>query len=186
MTGSSDSDRIAQSSGSPDQGEPVFLVIGKIRRSHGVRGEQIMEVHTDFPERIQPGKQVFIGREKNPIQIRSTRPHMDMMLVSFEGIDSPEDAGALRNSLVYVRSDDRPVLPEGDYYHHELLGLTVVTETEKPIGKIVEILSTGANDVLVVRPDSGGEILVPLIDDVVLEVDLESGTMHIHLIPGLI
>lgn len=186
MTDSSDSDRIARSAGSPSQGEPVFLVIGKIRRPHGIKGEQIMEIHTDFPERIVPGMRVFVGGNRQPMQIRSTRPHKDMMLVSFEGIDTPEDAGMLRNSLVYVHGDDRPTLPEGEYYHHELIGLQVVTESGETLGEIAELLSTGANDVLVVRPDAGGEILIPLIDEVVLEVDLDSGTMQVRLIPGLI
>lgn len=186
MSKSSDSDRIVQSAGSPLDGEPVFLVIGKIRRPHGLRGEQIMEIHTDFPERIVPGIRVFVGGDHQPMQIRSVRTHKDMLLVSFDGIDSPNDAGVFRNSLVYVRSDDRPALPEGDYYHHQLHDLQVVTESGEVLGTITEILSTGANDVLVVRPETGGDILIPLIDEVVLGVDLEAGTMQVHLIPGLL
>ena len=79
-----------------------------------------------------------------------------------------------------------PDLPAGEYYHHQLLGLQVIDETGKLLGQVSEILETGANDVLVVRPSMGEEILLPAIDPVILQVNLEQGVMQVHLLPGLI
>ena len=124
------------SSGSPD-GEPVYLVVGFLRRAHGVRGEIIMDLHTDFPERFQSGRKLFVGEEHKPMTVSNTRPHAKGMLVKFKGVETPEDAGQLRNQWVYVRSTDVPSLPEGKLYQHELFGFEVVDEN----GVVVEELS---------------------------------------------
>ena len=92
----------------------------------------------------------------------------------------------MRNELVYVRADDRPPLAEGEYYHHELIGLRVVDESGDILGILVQILDTRANDVYVVRPQAGPEILLPAIESVILDIDLEKGEIRVHLLPGLI
>ena len=175
-----------QSAGSPSTGEPVFLVIGKLRRPHGVRGEILMDILTDFPERVRQGSMVYVGQDYSPLRIRSRRTHQNGFLIAFRGYDSPEEVGELRNQMVYVRAEDRPPLPEGEFYHHQIMGLRVVSETGAVLGKVVEILETGANDVYVVRPERGPEILLPVIDPVILDVDLAGGEIHVHLLPGLI
>jgi 16S rRNA processing protein RimM len=172
--------------GSPDPGEPVFLVVGKIRRTHGVRGELLIDVLTDFPERLRPGLTVYLGENHQPIQLRSCRSHGSGLLVTFEEYSDPEAAGALRNKFIYVRAEDSPKLPEGDYYHHQILGLRVVNEEGASLGRVVNILETGANDVCVIRQDSGAEFLLPIMDSTVLEVDLAQGFMRVHVLDGLI
>jgi 16S rRNA processing protein RimM len=92
----------------------------------------------------------------------------------------------LRNQFVLVRADDRPALPEGEYYHHQLIGLLVVDEREIALGELVEIMQTGANDVYVVRLRAGGELLIPAIDSVILAVDLERAEIQVQLPPGLL
>jgi 16S rRNA processing protein RimM len=175
-----------QLAGSPTPGEPAFLVVGKIRRPHGVKGELIMEIHTDFPDRLKVGVTVFVGETQRPLNIRSLRPNGSTILIAFDGYQNPETAGELRNQLVFVRADDRPPLEDGEYYHHQLLGLKVLTADDRPVGTIVEILSTGANDVYVVQPTAGREVLLPALESVILDIDLDRGEMHVHLLPGLV
>ena len=170
--------------GSPD-GEPVYLTIGFLRRPHGVHGEIIMDLHTDFPERLQSGRKLFVGEEHNPMTLASVRPHAKGMLVKFKGIETPEDAGQFRNQWVYVRTSEVPPLPEGQIYQHELFGFAVIDENDNPLGELVEIIETGANDVYVVRDDSGREILLPAIPSVILELDPARRFMRVHLLEGL-
>jgi 16S rRNA processing protein RimM len=172
--------------GSPLEGEPVFLVVGKLRRPHGVQGEIVMEIFTDFPERLRSGVWVYVGEDHQKLRIRKRRSNNDSLLVAFDGVMTPEAAGELRNLLVYVRADDRPALPEGEYYHHEILGLNVVSDEGQPLGKLVEILSSTANDVYIVRPETGREILLPALKSVILAVNLKEGQMRVHLLPGLL
>jgi 16S rRNA processing protein RimM len=173
------------SSGSPD-GEPVYLVVGFLRRAHGLRGEIIMDLHTDFPERLQDGRKLFVGEERKPMTLSGARPHAKGMLVKFKGIESPEDAGRLRNQWVYVKATDVPSLPEGKLYQHELLGFEVIDDNGNSLGKLVEIIETGANDVYVVRDESGKEILLPAISSVILETDPARRVLRVHLLEGLI
>lgn len=169
--------------GSPT-GEPLYLSVGFLRRPHGVKGEIIMDLHTDFPERMKKGRKVFIGEDHKPMTLTNVRPHQAGLLVKFEDVDTPEDAGLYRNQWVYVQTKDVP-LPEGRHYKHELLGLKVVNEADNLLGELVEILETGANDVYVVRDDAGKEILLPNIPSVILDLDIGARTMRIHLLDGL-
>lgn len=173
-----------QSSGSP-AGEPVYLVIGYLRRPHGVRGEIIMDLHTDFPQRIKSGRKVLIGENHQPHTLDTVRPHDNGLLVSIRGVDTPEEVGRYRNQWVYVKATDVPPLPEGKHYQYELIDLDVVDENGNPLGKLVEILETGANDVYVVRDDAGKEILLPAIPSVILDLDMSQRTLRVHLLEGL-
>jgi 16S rRNA processing protein RimM len=171
--------------GSPD-GEPVYLVVGFLRRAHGVRGEMIMDLHTDFPERLQSGRTLWIGEQRQPMTLTSARPHAKGMLVRFQGIETPEAAGQYRNRWVYVSAADVPSLPEGKLYQHELFGFAVVDEAGNSLGELVEILETGANNVYVVRNENGQEILLPAIPSVILETDAERRLLRVHLLEGLV
>lgn len=171
--------------GSPAAGEPAFLAVGRIRRPHGVRGEVLMEIYTDFPERLQPQIVVYTGQRHKELTIVSIRGHNDGLLLGFKGITSPEEAGFLRNQIVYIDAKDRPDLPKGEYYHDHLIGMQVVNEQGDILGTLTEILQTGANDVYVVKGSKGRELLLPAIPEVILEVDLSNKTMRIHLLPGL-
>ncbi|PWH19678.1 MAG: 16S rRNA processing protein RimM [Anaerolineae bacterium] len=173
-----------QAAGSPQPGEPAFLVIGKIRRPHGVRGEVLMEIHTDFPERVQAGVLVYIGEQLQQHEIVSRRTHRDGLLIRFEGYTTPEAAGVLRNQWVYVRADDRPPLEEGEYYHHQILGMSVYDAGRGFIGWVREILSTGANDVLVIKNEQGIEQLIPFADDWIQEVNVPEKKLKVTILEG--
>ena len=172
--------------GSSITGEPEFLVVGKLGRPHGIHGEIVMDVYTDFPERLQSGVTILVGPQYQQLTITKRRPHSRGMLLSFDGYQTREEVAALRNLIVYVRTVDRPDLEEGEYYHHQLLGLKVIDEAGKTLGRVKRIHETGANDVYVVQGESGAELLIPAIDTVILDIDLEGGQLHVRLLPGLL
>lgn len=162
--------------------EPAFVVVGKIRRPHGVKGEILMEVHTDFPERLISGKIVFVGDIYREHIFASTRQHALGMIVKIQGIDDPETAGELRNQMVYVKTGDLPQLPEGEFYLHMIIGFRVVDETGNLLGILQEILETGANDVYLVKAEqSQEELLLPAIESVILDVNLEKREILVRL-----
>ena len=172
--------------GSPPVGEPEYLVVGFLRRPHGVKGEILMDVHTDFPERLKTGMTLYVGDQYQPMMVASRRSHASGMLVRFRGIKSPEEAGLYRNTWVYVPTANRPSLPEGEYYHHQLIGLDVVTDKGRNLGVLADIIETGANDVYLVRDADGNEVLLPAIPPVILDVKLADRQMCVHLLDGLI
>jgi len=170
-----------EKSGSPQSGGPVFLTIGKLQRTHGVKGEILMEVMTDFPEKISSGNSVFIGTQHKEYIIASVRPSNTKMLISFEGLNDCDQVSILRNQLVSIKTEDANMLPEGEFYHHELIGMSILDENEHVIGSIKEILVTGANDVYVVTTQDGEELLLPAIRSVVLSIDRQSKKMIVRL-----
>jgi 16S rRNA processing protein RimM len=176
----------AQKQSGPPEGGPVYLVIAFLRRPHGVQGEVIMDLHTDFPERITAGRKIFIGEKHEAATFESVRAHGKGMLVKLRGFDTPEAAGRFRNQWVYVMAKDVPPLPEGQHYKYELVGLEVVDDLGNALGKLAEILETGANDVYVIRDDAGREILLPAIPSVILDIDMQQRSMRVHLLDGLV
>ncbi|HEX9332627.1 MAG TPA: ribosome maturation factor RimM [Anaerolineales bacterium] len=170
--------------GSPD-GEPVYLVVGFLRRAHGLHGEIIMDLHTDYPERLKRGRKLLVGEEHKSLTIEGVREHQKGVLIKFNGIDTPEAAGQFRNQWVYVKATDVPALSEGQIYQHELFGFKVVDESDNSLGELVEIIETGANDVYIVRDEAGHEILLPAIPSVILDLDPVRRLMRVHLLEGL-
>lgn len=167
-----------------------YLVVGRLGKPHGVWGEVRLYVMTDFPERLKRGVTVYLGDEHRPERIRSFRNMDEYALATFEGYGDRETAETLRNETVYVRADDRPPLEEGEYYHHQIIGLSVYADEYKPdippIGKVKDILETGANDVLIIEDENGGQLLLPMLDETILKIDPTTETMVVHLLPGLI
>ena len=172
-------------SGSPI-GEPLYLSVGFLRRPHGLRGEIIMDLHTDFPERMKPGRKLFVGDEHKPMTLEGVRVHAKGLLVKFKDIETTEAAGMFRNQWVFIKAQDAPPLPDGQIYQYELIGFKVVDENENPLGTLVEILETGANDVYVVKDDTGKEILLPAIPSVILDLDTGRQLIRVHVLDGLI
>jgi 16S rRNA processing protein RimM len=175
--------------GSPAVGEPdVYLAVGTLRRSHGIRGDLLLDLMTDFPERLKPGTFIYLGEKKQPLKITRRRLHNDGLILGFDGISSAEQAAKYRTQVIYVLAKDRPELPEGEYYHHQILGLKVVDEADAVLGVVTEIIETGANDVYVVTTDGTPkrEILIPAIQQVLLDVNLDAKLMRVHLLPGLV
>ena len=179
-------ERARKPAGSPAAGEPAFLAVGKIRRPHGVNGDVLVEVYTDFPERLQPKTVVYAGEAHIKLTIRRQRSHNDGLLLAFEGYITPEDVGTFRNQTLYIAKTNLTELSKGEFYYYELIGLSVIDETGKPLGVVTEIMQTGANDVYVITDDVGREILLPAIADVILHIDRDEKVMKVHLLPGLV
>lgn len=176
---------ISAPAGSSSEGGPFFVVMGKLRKPHGIRGEMVMTVLTDFPELLAPGQEVYVGEEYQPLTVRSIRWHKDDMLVGFEEYEDRDLVGVHRNQLLFITVEDLPELPEEEFFFHEMIGLEVITDTGQELGTLGEILDTGANDVYVVEREGKKDILLPATEEVILEVSLEKGWMKVHLLPGL-
>ena len=174
------------STGSSNVDEPVFVIIGKFRRPHGIRGEIRMTVLTDFPDLISPGKTIFTGDQHKAYTINGIRWHGADMLVSLKELPDRTAVEIFRNIMVYMKSKDMPELPEGEFYTHQLVGLEVITDQGENLGRLKEIIITGANDVYLVESPAGKEVLLPAIDDVVLDINYEDGIMLVHIISGLL
>lgn len=168
-------------SGSPRHGEPAFLSIGRIRKPHGVRGEMTLEVLTDFPNRIAPGLNIFIGEKKQENRIRSVRQASKGLIIALDDVINPETAAHFSNQIIFIESQSLPKLPKGHYYHHDFIGIRVIDDENRELGVVEEILTTGSNDVYVIRSQGvgTGEILLPAIKDVILDIDLASHIMKV-------
>jgi 16S rRNA processing protein RimM len=174
-------DQESNPTGSPSSGEPEFLAVGTLIRPHGIKGDLVMNVLTDFPERLRPGRTVYIGEEHQPFQITNARPHGKTLMIKFKEIDVREQAADYRGKVVYVRTENVPRLPTGEYYFHQLLGLTIVDEQGQVLGTLESILETRANDVYIVRTPDGSQILLPAVEEeVILGVDLERREIRVR------
>ena len=184
------SDTNRQGSGSEQNPEPSYVVIGQVRRPHGIAGEVRVEILTDYPERIGQHDYLYLAHPETPdsverYELESVRPHKGILLVKLEGCDDRDTAEELRGMLVEVPLEDAVPLEEGEYYHFQLEGVDVETETGEWLGRVGEVLRGGAHDVYLVRGPRG-EILLPAVEDVILELDLEERKMTVHLLPGLL
>ncbi len=166
--------------------EPRFLVIGRILKPHGVGGEVRVELHTDLPERFTWLEVVYLGKEHpRPVGVEGVRFHKAWALVKLEGYDSREEAATLRSEWLQVPEDQSIPLEEGEYFLFQLIGLDVYTDEQDYVGQISEVLETKANNVFIVHGPMG-EVLIPDIDEIVLEIDLEAKRMLIHPLDGLL
>ncbi len=165
--------------------EPSYLAVGRVVRPHGVRGELRVEILTDYPERLPELEHVYVGPRRKPHKVRQVRLHGDVMLLTLEGITDRNAAEALRGALIEIPVTDAAPVKEDEYYHYQLVGVRVETEAGESLGGIVEVLSLPqANDVFVVQGPRG-EILIPAIREVVVDLDLEAERMIIRPLPGL-
>ena len=164
----------------------LYLVMGKLRKPHGIRGEMVMTVLTEYPDLLVPGQGVYVGEGRVPLTIQSVRWHRDDILILFEEYADRDQVGVFRNQMLYVREEDFPELPEDEFYVHELIGMEVVTDEGRSLGFLKDILITGANDVYLVQKGEEREVLLPVIEEVVLDIDFERERILVHLLPGLI
>jgi 16S rRNA processing protein RimM len=164
---------------------PEDLVVGRIIRPHGIRGMLLVEPFTEVIRSLKPASEILLGSDKVPVVVREFRPHRARFLLVIDGCEDRDAAERWRGDDIFVRFDDVDPLPDGVYYHWQILGLEVATEGGEVLGTVERILETGANDVYVVRSDSGEELLLPAIESVILEVDLQEARITVHLIPGL-
>lgn len=169
--------------------EKLFTV-GKIVNTHGIRGELKVVPQTDFPEeRFEKGSKLVIETPQGgriPVNVEASRIHKNMVLVKFKEFGSINDCEKYKGSALKVEEQYMAELEEGEYYHHEIIGCSVVTEEDEQLGIISEILTPGANDVWVVKRPKQTDLLLPVIDEVLLDVDVENKRVRVRLMEGLI
>jgi 16S rRNA processing protein RimM len=165
---------------------PRFLVIGKILRAHGVRGEVRVLSHTDLPERFTWLKEVYVGEhDPQPLAIESVRFHQKWVLLKFVGYDFRDQTDALKGELLLVRTEDAIPLEEDEYFLFQLVDMPVYTDEGQYLGEVKDVIETGANNVFVVRGE-GKDILLPDTKEVIVDIDFENGRLTVHLLPGLL
>ncbi|MEV5123568.1 ribosome maturation factor RimM [Streptomyces decoyicus] len=165
------------------------LVVARIGRAHGIKGEVTVEVRTDEPElRLAPG--AVLATEPSsvgPLTIATGRVHSGRLLLRFEGVADRTAAEALRNTLLIAEVDPEEV-PEDpeEFYDHQLIDLDVVTRDGTEIGRISEISHLPYQDLLVVQRPDGSEVLIPFVSEIVPEIDLEEQRAVVDPPPGLL
>jgi 16S rRNA processing protein RimM len=167
----------------------VQLVVGRIGRAHGIKGEVSVEVRTDEPElRLAPGAVLATDpASAGPLTIATGRVHSGRLMLRFEGVADRTAAEGLRGTLLIAEVDPRqtPEDPE-EFYDHQLIDLDVVTADGREVGRIAEVTHLPYQDLLVVRRPDGGEVLVPFVSEIVPEIDLDEQRAVITPPPGLL
>ncbi len=152
------------------------LVVGRIGRAHGIKGEVTVEVRTDEPElRLGPGAVLATDPAGvGPLKIETGRVHSGRLLLRFAGVADRNAAEALRNTLLIadVDPDETPEDPE-EFYDHQLMDLDVVTVDGTPVGRITEIAHLPSQDLFIVERPDGGEVMIPFVNEIVVEIDLD-------------
>lgn len=170
------------------------LVVGRVAKPHGIRGELVVEVRTDSPEeRFAAGAGLLgrLGRGRSAtdrqVVVEAARKHSGRLLVRLKGVHDRESADALRGMLFLVDSGSLPDPGDPDEFHdHQLIGLAVHDTSGVKLGEVVDILHTPAGELLTVRLTDGGDALVPFVSEMVPEVDVPGGTCVIDPPEGLL
>lgn len=163
-----------------------MLRVGVITSTHGVRGEVKVFPTTDDAKRFKTLKKVILdGRESLELSIEQVKFFKNMVILKFKGYDNINDVETWRQRDLLITRDQAVELKEDEYFITDLIGLTVVNEEEAVLGRVKDVLETGANDVYVVELTGGKELLLPAIKDCILNVDLEGGRMKVHVLDGL-
>ena len=149
-----------------------------------MRGELKIAIETDDPQRFHLLREVYLGDGLVLFQVKRARLHGGQALLQLRGIEDRTAAEQWRNAYLYVPLEQALPLTEGEYYYHQIEGLTAVTVEGEVLGRVTEVLPTGANDVYVVRGDQG-EILLPALNDVIIRIDLDAGIMVVRAPDGL-
>ena len=171
--------------------EERMLNVGKIVNTHGIRGEVKVYPQTDFPDvRFKPGAKLtmYPPESGSPIavEVASAREQKKMYVVKIKGFDNINDVEKYKGWELKVPEEDRVPLEEGEYYVRDIVGCEVFTEEGELLGTVTDTLSPGANDIWVVKMPKGKELLLPVIDDVVLDVDVAARKIKVHLMEGLL
>jgi 16S rRNA processing protein RimM len=166
----------------------AMALVGRIARAHGLRGQVILNLETDFPEeRFQPGAELFIERKGRvePLTISSVRFHRERPIVGLGGVETVDDAEALAGHELRVPVERLAALPPGTYYRHDLIGCRVETTSGAAVGVVSDVEGTLAGSRLVVD-GAAGEVLIPLAAEICPEIDPAGKRIVIDPPPGLV
>lgn len=162
-----------------------FLEAGKIVRTHGVRGELVLECWADSPEFVAQAGRLYFDGGKADAGVLASRVHKGRLLLRLKGVDTVEQADALRGKVLYLNRDD-VALPQGQVFLQDLIGLRCVDAgTGREYGVLREVLPTGANDVYRIVDGEGKEYLFPAVKHMVPRISVEEGVIELLPIPGI-
>lgn len=163
-----------------------LLLVGRVARAHGNKGQVIVNLETDFPEmRFRVGTPLIVGREEEPREIEAVRFHHGRPVLSLRGIATMNDAEALAGAELKVLASDVPPLPSGVFYRHDLMGCEVRDASGRRIGRVTGVEGSLERSRLVVDGDRG-EVLIPLVDEICTRVDPVERVIVVNPPPGLI
>ena len=164
-----------------------YLRVGVISSTHGIKGEVKVFPTTDDVNRFKELKQVFLdtGKELLPMEIEGVKFFKQMAILKFKGIDDINDVEKYRGKDLLVDRENAVKLEEGEYFIFDLIHSEVITDEGEKLGSLAEIISTGANDVYVVKTEDGKELLIPSIKECILDVDVDHKKITVHLLNGL-
>ncbi|MCI9486027.1 MAG: 16S rRNA processing protein RimM [Lachnospiraceae bacterium] len=162
--------------------------VGVISSTHGIRGEVKVFPTTDDPARYRDLKQVTVvtKRERRILKIEKVRFFKQFVIVKFKGIDDINEIEPYKGAELWIDRSQAVSLEEGEYFIADLVGLAVMTDEGEKLGTLREVIQTGANDVYEVFMENGKSVLLPVIDECVLDVDLEKGEVLVHVMDGLL
>lgn len=163
-----------------------FLEVGQIVGTHGVRGEMRLNPWADSPEFLKQFKTLYLDKNgTKSIKVISARPHGNVVILKIDGIETVEQAAAMRSKVIYIRRADARI-SEGSYFIEELIGCTVIDADDGSVcyGTLTDVAQTGANDVWYIEKD-GKEYLIPAIPDVVINADVANNTVIIRPLKGI-
>ena len=165
-----------------------LLQVGIITSSHGVRGEVKVYPTTDDPRRFRRLKEVVLdtGKEKMNLEIEGVKFFKQFVILKFKGLDNINDIEKYRQKSLYVTRKNAVRLQRDEYFIADLIGLKVQDEDGKELGTVKDVIETGANDVYEVEMADGKSLLLPAIKQCILNVDVENGTMQVHVLEGLL
>jgi 16S rRNA processing protein RimM len=149
-----------------------------------VQGELAVLVISEVPGRFADGETVWL-EDGRTLTVESSRPHKDRLLVRFREVQSREQAEALQRALLVVPESLSPELPEGSWWDHRIVGCALETDTGRALGTVRDVIHTAANDVWSAVDDEGTETLIPVLQDVILDVDMDAKRIVVREIPGL-
>lgn len=164
------------------------MQVGIITSTHGVRGEVKVYPTTDDPRRFRRLKEVVLdtGREKLNLEIEGVKFFKQFVILKFKGLDNINDIEKYRQKSLYVTRKNAVRLQRDEYFIADLIGLKVQDEDGKELGTVKDVIETGANDVYEVEMADGKSLLLPAIKQCILNVDVENGTMQVHVLEGLL
>jgi 16S rRNA processing protein RimM len=164
------------------------LVVGRVGKPHGLRGEVTVEVRTDDPDaRFAPGSSLRTDpADRGPLTVAGVHPRSGGLVIAFDGVGSREGAEALRGTVLVVDSSELPALTEHDeWYDHQLIGLAAEDPAGAALGTVADVVHSPAADLLVLRDADGGEHLVPFVREMVPSVDVPGGRVVVDPPEGL-
>jgi 16S rRNA processing protein RimM len=165
----------------------VDLVVGRIGRAHGVRGEVSVDVRTDDPEtRYAAGSVVRTDPDRGALTVAAARPHHGRLLVAFEGVADRNAAEALRGTLLVVDAATAGGTGDGEWWDHDLVGLAATTTDGRALGTVADVVHVPGAPLLSIKDAEGRELLVPFVAAIVPEVDIAAGRLVVDPPPGLL